>query len=375
MDRAQLKALLSSGSSIVFDARARNPNPGTTQDSDAEKLPPFFEHALLRNVILMKSVGRAGPDNERADGLQTRLYVPFDSSQVANGGTSMVCGANFSVSTLERFFGVEKIDPARIDTDIKKIAVFSKTPSLSPFLLRDAFERASLQVDKRFFQISDAEAEALRDSLKAKLKPLAVMALNLSPTLVGNAQLDLLANKLWDLDDRRFLQPLAVAFKIPDDDTIDVFYAWIGVAYFQREFGKRQARLTQLAKWLVAKPPFPDGMKEEIVREYEEDRRQVRACVRIAWSSAGGIFERYTTSYDALVADGGGALPFVNYLQNVRADFVGLGADLSVVEQCLSFYDAVADQDRGSMQSVELLRAVARSMRGTGDSDSGRAAA
>ena len=322
----------------------------------------------------MKSVGRAGPDNESADGLQTRLYVPFDSSQIANGGMSMVCSANFSVSALERFFGVEKIDPARIDTDIKKIAVFTKTPSLSPFLLRDAFERASLQVDKRFFQISDAEAEALRDSLKAKLKPLAAMALNLSPTLVGNAQLDLLADKLWDLDDRRFLQPLAVALKIPEDDTIDVFYAWIGVAYFQREFAKRQTKLSQLARWLVAKPPFPEGMKEEIVREYDEDRRQVRACVRMAWSSAGGIFERYTTSYDALIADAS-ALPFVAYLQNVRADFTGLGADLSVVEQCLSFHDAVAALDRGSMQSVELLRAVGRSMRGAVDSDSGRAAA
>lgn len=375
MGRAQLKALLASATSIVFDARARELAATRSADGTVEKLPPFFEHSLLRNVILIKSMGRADPASGCEDGLQTRLYFPFNGSQVANGGMSLVCGSNFSVATLERFFDVEKIDPARIETDIKKIAVFAKTPSLSPFLLRDAFERAGLSVDKRYFKISDAEADVLRGNLKAKLKPLAAMALNVSAKEAGNASLDLLARKLWELDDASFLRPLAGALKIAEADTIDVFYAWIGVGYFQFEFAKRQQKVKQLAEWLSAKPPFPDGIKEDVVREYKEDRRQIRACVRTAWMSAGSIFERHAASYDALIADAGDPIPFVNYLQNVRSAFAGLGADLSTIEQCLSFYDAVADEDRAGTRSIDLLREVARSLRGIGDADSGRAAA
>jgi hypothetical protein len=375
MGRAQLKALLTSGTSIVFDARARELPANALSNGEPEKLPPFFEHALLRNVIVLKTIGRADPANGCEDGLQTRLYMPFNGSQIANGGMSLVCGSNFSVATLERVFGVDKIDPERIESDLKKIEILVKTPCLSPFLLRDAFERAGMRVDKHFFKISDAETEALRNNLKAKLKPLAAMALNVSATAVGNTSLDLLAAKLWELDDASFLKPLAGALKIPEPETIDVFYAWIGVGYFQHAFAKRQAELKELAKWLAAKPPFPEGTKEDLVREYEDDRKQVRACVRMAWTSAGEIFERFTASYNALIAAEGDPQPFVSYLKGVQADFNGLGADLTVVEQCLCFHAAVSDLDRAGTQSVDMLREIARTLRGAADVEAGRAAA
>jgi hypothetical protein len=289
---------------------------------------------------------------------------------------SLIYNKDFGAKTLESFFGVKKIEPERILDDLKKVEVLGRTPSFSPFLLRDAFERAGVSVDMRYFRVSDEEAEVLRNALKAKLKPLAAMALNLSPNLVGNSALDLLSRKLWELDDPAFLLPLARALKIPDTDTIDVFYAWIGVSYFQREFAKRQAKLKLLAEWLVAKPPFEPGTKEDLVREFEDDRRQVRDRVRWAWSSAGAVFERYTQSYDALIAGGGDARPFVEYLKSVRTDFAALGARLSVIEQCLSFYEVTASEEKGSQLSFEILREVARSMREAAcESETGRAAA
>jgi len=381
MGRTQFRALLASGTSIVFDARAREyqADAGTETEGApgaSNSLPPFFDNVLLKNAILIKTVERADAGLQDVAGLQTRLFFPFDTKHAGNGGVSLIYGKDFSVKTLEKFFGIDKIDPARIEADMKKVEVLGKTPSFSPFLLRDAFERAGIPVDMRYFRVSDAEAEALRNNLKAKLKPLAAMALNLSPELVGNAALDILARKLWELDDPMFLLPLARALKIPEPDTIDVFYAWIGVAYFQREFAKRQIKLRLLAEWLAAKPPFPDGTKEEVLREFEDNRKQVRDRVRWAWSSTGTVFDRYTKSYDALIAGGGSAAPFVEYLKSVRADFAALGARLSVIEQCLSFYEVTASQERGSTLSAEMLRDVARSMREAAcDSETGRAAA
>ena len=284
----------------------------TVAADNGTTLPPtFFDSSLLKNVILIKTVERESAEMDEGATLQTRLFFPFDPRNAGKGGVSLLCGRDFSVRTLEKHFDIKKIDPERIEGDLKKLNLLRKSPSFSPFLLRDAFERAGFNIDKRFFDVSDADADALREHLKSKLKPLAAMALNLSPTLVGNEALDLLARKLWELNDQKFLNPLARALKIPEYDTIDVLYAWIGVSFFEREFAKLQMKLRNLAAWLAAKPPFADNANPELVREYEEDRTQVRERVRWAWTTSGEIFGRFKSSYDALFAPGGGDCPVV----------------------------------------------------------------
>ncbi|MBP6012307.1 MAG: hypothetical protein KBA31_08785 [Alphaproteobacteria bacterium] len=345
MGRTQLKALLSSGaSSIVFDVRPREDNHGA-----AEKLPPFFDLTLLRNVILMKTV-------EPDEGLQTRLYVPFDGNRACKGGASLITSAAITRRDLEAFFGAKLDD--RCETDVKKLQILSRTPSFCPFLLRDAFERAGVAADTRYFRVSDAEAAEMQNTLKARLKPLAAMALSLSPTAVGDSRLDLLARKLWELNDPNFLKPLAAALKIPDGETAEVLYAWIGTSFFQREFAKRQSNLKRFAEWLT--------VRANEAAEHDTDARNVRERVRQSWSAAGSIFTRYSTSYDALITKAD-AKPFVDYLEGVRADFLALGAHMSVIDQCLCLFDVIAGEVRGSQAGLELLRDLAAGMRDSGD--------
>jgi hypothetical protein len=337
--------MLSSGvSSIVFDVRPREDNYGTV-----EKLPPFFDLTLLRNVIMLKTV-------EPDQGLQTRLFVPFDGARATKGGASLICGAEITRRELESFFGAKLDD--RCETDLKKIRILARTPSFCPFLLRDAFERAGVPADKRYFRVSDAEADEMQDTLKARLKPLAAMALSLSPTAVGDSRLDLLARKLWELNDPNFLKPLTAALKIPDGETAEVLYAWIGASFFQREFAKRQNKLKRFAEWLSA--------KANEAAEHDTDARNVRERVRQSWSAAGAIFTRYSTSYDALITKAD-AKPFVAYLDGVRGDFLALGAQMSVIDQCLCVYDIIAGEVRGSQTGVELLRDLAAGMRDSSD--------
>jgi hypothetical protein len=367
MRRLRLKALLSAcPPSIVFDARAREL---PLEDRDAENGPrvlhPFFEHALFKNAMLLKTVGRAAADMP-ANAVQTRVFFPFDPKQPGNGGVSMPCDGELALADVEKFMSC-KIDPARVDEDLRKIHVLAKLPSFSPFLLRDAFERSNLSVDLRHFRVSDAEAFAMRDTLKAKLKPLAAMALALPANSVGDSRLDMLARKLWELDDPSFLGAFGQALKIPEGQTIEVLYAWIGVSYFQREFAKRQPKLRELAEWLGGKPQ-PGEMRDEASRQTEGDRGQVRDSMRWAWSQAGAVFDRYSSSYDTLISKSD-AKPFVEYLQNVRTDFHVLGARLALIEQCLCVYGVVAAQERGSQVAAELLQDLATSLRDGGDRD------
>lgn len=277
----------------------------------------------------------------------------------------MNCETSMSCSMLEAFFSTQ-LDRAQIEVDLRKIEVLARTPSFAPFLLRDAFERARIDVDVRHFHVSETEVRELKDSLKAKLKPLAAMALPTAGSNLENAKLDVLVNKLWELNDQEFLAPFAHALKIPNGESIEILYAWIGVSYFNREFTKRQVGLRAFAEWLASKPPFPAGVREEIVAQFEADRKPVRDRVRAAWTSAGSTFDRFNSSYDRLIEHSDASL-FVDYLKRARADFLALGAHLAFIEQALCIYAAIAKEPRGSQLSIELLRELSASMRGTGE--------
>lgn len=350
MSQALLKVLLSSGSSsIVFDAR-----PFAAEGRNGRG--PFFGLGVLKNAIVIKA-------GEGQAGLRTRLFLPFDSSKTTRGGMSMECTHDMTPSTLETFFGV-RFDPATMQKDIKKIEILARTPSFAPFLLRDAFERAQVDVDVRHFQVSDGEVSELKDILKAKLKPLAAMALPAAGASVDGSKLELLVNKLWELNDLQFLLPFTQALKIPPGEATETLYAWIGVSYFNREFTKRQSALRGFADWLVSKPPFGPGTREDVVAQFEADRKPVRDRVRAAWTAAGAIFDRFNSSYDRLIQHSDASL-FIEYLSRVRADFDGLGVHLAIIEQALCIHAAIAREPKGSQLSLELLRGLSTSMRGT----------
>ena len=350
MSQAQLKVLLTSGSSsIVFDAR-----PGNAQGND--RRGPFFSLGVLKNAMVIKA-------GEGHSGLRTKLFLPFDSSNTTRGGMSMDCTPDMTAGTLETFFAV-RFDPATIAKDLKKIEILARTPSFAPFLLRDAFERASVDVDVRHFQVSDGEVRELKDILKAKLKPLAAMALPAAGANIDGTKLELLVNKLWDLNDLEFLAPFTQALKIPPGEAVETLYAWIGVSYFNKEFTKRQATLRAFAEWLVSKPPFAPGTRDDVIAQFEADRKPIRDRVRSAWTAAGAIFDRFNTSYNRLIENSDASL-FIEYLTRARADFEALGLHLAFIEQALCIHGAIAREPKGSPVSLDLLRELSVSMRGT----------
>ena len=276
-----------------------------------------------------------------------------------------MCSTEMSRPEMETFFNA-RLDPVTIEPDLRKIEILARTPSFAPFLLRDAFERAKVEVDVRHFHVTDAEVRDLKENLKAKLKPLAAMALPASGSNIEGSKLDMLVNKLWDLNDPAFLTPFSHALKIPECDTISTLYAWIGVSYFNREFSKRQTVLRSFAEWLVSKPPFGPGAREEVVMQFESDRKPVRERVRNSWTAAGGIFDRFNSSYNKLIQDSDAKL-FIEYLQRAQADFQSLGTHLACIEQALCVHAAISKEPKGSQFSMDLLRDLAISMRGSAD--------
>ena len=218
-------------------------------------------------------------------------------------------------------------------------------------------------MNRDFFAITENEADAVRERLKTKLKPLAAMALDLSPELIGGGQLDLLVRKLWQLDDAAFLLPLARALQIPDGEAIEVFYSWIGVSYFQSEFVSRMARVKNLAEWLAKKSvPFEYVPALEL-KEYQANRQLVRDRLRTSWADACGVFARFDTSYRSLISATRDPRPFVDFLRTVRTDFSALGEGVSMIDQCLSVFDFWMGRIGTQRMNYDALRQIMACMR------------
>jgi hypothetical protein len=352
MAQNELKILLTSGSpSIMFDARGASAASGSHRE-------PFFKLRFLRNAIVFKT-------GEDGAGLRTILYMPFDSNNPARGGVSMECLPQMDRRDIEGFLGVNP-DREHVDEDLRKIQILASAPCFAPFLLRDAFERARMKVDLRHFQVSDEEVLGMKDNLKAKLKPLAAMALPGSGGNVQQAHLDLLVNKLWDLNDPAFLDVFGRSLRIPAGETVKTLYAWLGVSYLNREFTKRQGLLRTLGQWLVTKHPFPPNTREDIVAQYEADRLRIREGLRVTWSSACAVFESFNESYDSLIEESDPAL-FIKYLTYARNDFEQLGHYFTMIELAFCLYAAISREPKGSALSEQLLRSMSAAMRGMGE--------
>lgn len=354
MNRIRLKAVLAGGSSIAFDARPRAVLNGYL-DGDG-----FFESRLLRNVLLVKLV-EANEDPPYQPALRTLLYFPFDPLSLGNGGRSLVYYGDQFRSVIERTLGIE-LNEQKFKADLAKLDVLSRMPSFSPFLLHDAFQRANIQVRREFILISDQEADAARERLKSKLKPLAAMALDRSVDDVAGRQLDLLVRKLWQLDDTGFLFPLCRALQIADNDAVDVFYSWIVVSHLQSEFVGREAQVRALAEWLAKKSTPTENIPTADIREYQALRQFVRDKLRAQWVVASDVFARFDQSYRSLISAGGDPRPFVAFLKTVRADLDSLGIAASMIDQCLSVFDFWMSRIGTERVSYDVLRKIVSGM-------------
>jgi hypothetical protein len=353
MDRTRLRAMLSNGSSITFDARTR-------AAKDGEEKRNFFDYAPLRRALLLK-VSDQSDRNDSNRGLKTLLYLPYDAENIGNGGASLTFTREVSSQVLAKFFGVDKVDEGVVRGDIEKLRVCANVPSFAPFLLRDAYDRAGIQAEKSFFAITDTEVEAVKENLRNRLRPLAKMAQG-GGVVVDRERIDVLVRQLWQLDDKSVIMPLSRALQIDDSDAVDVLYAWIGVSFFQSEFKARQQNVRTLIDWIVKGSDPVEYVDDRSLKLYDNDRKNTRAGLRNALTTATQTFERYDQSYQSMVGDNPNPLPFVQFMKTVRRDFMTLGAHLSLLEQCYGVLDFCILRPRHDKVSFDILKRVVSSM-------------
>jgi hypothetical protein len=320
----------------MFDCRRR------VADSFDEALAkPFFEQKFLANCVLLKQVvPEHSQDQDCYRPVQTLLYLPFDAKNPGDGGRSISYEPATIREDLRRLIGAPDLGGDHFDADMDKLTTINALPNYSPFLVKDAFERAKIAVSPEFIALNDKEANALKDSLRQKLRLLAEKSLGDLDGKIHSENLDLLVRRLWALDEPDKIFPLSRALRIPDADAVDTLYAWIGVSYFETEYLRREKQMLTMAQWMVTAAESVAAPSPALRREHQIILNVVRAKLKNLWREVKGVFARYNESFSCLVHTEAEVGPFIDFLRTVRRDFWRIGELLLLVDQCVSIYDA-----------------------------------
>jgi hypothetical protein len=241
---------------------------------------------------------------------------------------------------LRRHFGALNLSGEAFENDLSRIEALSSVPNFSPFLVKDALSRAKIECDKQYFSISDLEADLIRDRLKQRLRALAARSMDTAPECIDAGHLEVLVKRLWELDELSPVLPLSRALRIPDDEALDVLYAWIGISYFETEYLRREKQMLTLAQWMITTETKHLPVSPVERNDYLLKASLVRTKLKGLWRSCKEVFSRYNDSFACMVHSEAEVRPFIEFLKTARRDFWRIGELLLLMDQCMSIYES-----------------------------------
>lgn len=345
MDRAQLRFLLHSGPSRIFDVRKLQ--------FDAE-LNPLFKIGPLNGAILMKQAPpRDLPGVEELPPIANLIYLPYDRARPEDGGKSFY----FTPKNLRDSFTGHSAES--VGADIELLSLFNKAPSFSPYLVKDLLERADITIPEGYFTLPERESMMIKQRMQARLRPLVATAFDSASEESADSSIERLVQKLWELKDLDELVPLIQAFRISMEDAPEVFYCWLGIAFFENEYIRLQSDLKALAEWLnkgaIPREPMPTTVLEHL----KHTVANVRKLMQQHWKGVQSILHDYSETYEELVGPSGSAHRFIEFLRPSKTHFWTLGGCLGRLDQSVEVWRFVSARNEHKPlnfeQSIELL--------------------
>lgn len=331
MQRVMLKYILGSGSSRVLDVRKQLQKNGSE---------PLFRTGFLNSAILIKQSGApAVAGSEPLPPISIKIFMPYDRERPDDGGKSFMFTPNSFRKILagknERGGGSSD----DLDADLEVLLKLNEVPTFSAYLARDIFDRSNLKLPNGYFDLPESESQAIRQRAQTRLRSLVSAALASAAGALDEARVDELTQKLWELADFEELEAMSGAFGINKEEAPELFYSWLGIAFFEGEYIKLQPRLAKLAAWIAGNTKPRDQLSQELLGQYKDLILNTRKSVQTQWKTAIGVLTEYSQTYEMLIKAEGPAQRFIDFLKTSKDHFWTLGDRLSQLEQSVGIWE------------------------------------
>lgn len=353
-----LKFILSAGSSRTFnccaisnavaeaaasaaETKARAAGPGAKPPAEAP--PLLFETRSLNYSIFIKEPARGNQPGTFAPApgktLRTRIYFPYNRDRPGEGGVSIDSRDPRLDEALQGVAGLDKkARPETYDHDKKIIRILDELPSLDPFLLKDRFRQATLEVPAAYLHIQPAEWEAIRTFVHDQFMIVAhVIFPGQDEQMAEKAEQ--LTQQLWDLRDLDHLAALTKVFGLDPQRTEEIFYSWKGVIYYDYDYDRLKPKISALFTWFDQGSAPKDFCKPEVERELGRRRTAIKNFIKSAVGETEKHISAYHRCFDLFFRERKTASDFVHFLQSAPRNFYSLGEAISKLSHSIVLWD------------------------------------
>lgn len=319
MENKYLKPMLDVGSPRVFNCNAMTRRVFAA-NPQAE---PFFHNKPLNMTVLIKD---AAPEDDRRSGappVGTKIYFPFNETNIYEGGRTIFLHDRHLEPSIIGQYGEGAIAKDALAYDMRILRILEKIPSLDPFLLKDIFLRNDMKINDAYFEVPPETWAEIESFMLQRFEPLVRAAFPEAMSSDDKAQQ--LIDKIWEGRDIGALQPIIAAFRLPENEALDIFASWRGVVYYSYQYQCVQPQIVSLVKWLKDNENPPPGISTPDVKEMQGMMTLVKDQLRREWQRIEDILRDYQDSYDKMFKHKTSSAPFLNFLKNSNATYWDLG--------------------------------------------------
>lgn len=308
---------------VVFIKRPKEfaPPPSSPLVTSAE----IIDNGKLRTISL-DSHNRV----EKGD-IATVVYVPYDTDDIAGGGTSFDLDGRGRIQALFDATGFDsRADSDGVRRDLRLLDLIVDLPSLDPFLLKDRVALEEMTVPGAYFSISEEEFQDIKRYILGKFRPITERVVD--PAAPNAAELsERFIMKLWEASDLDYLKPITDAFRVDPAQAGEIYYSWKGVTYYEYQYKRGQKQLLGFADWMHGKAAPTTYVKAAEREELAAAAREVATAFARHLRNSSEILRIYNQGYEDLFVRGGDARPFIEFLRDSATLFWDIAASISAL--------------------------------------------
>ena len=321
---------------------------------------PFFRCKPLNNLVLIKDTDAQARGGESSIG--TKLYLPFNQNDIYEGGRTIFVHSKYVKDALVDNFGQGALPKASFDEDMRILRLLDRLPSLDPFLLKDVFINEKIEMNPSYFEVNKILWDQIELFILQSFEPLAKAAF--PDAMSSDDVARKLIEKIWVGKDLEALQPLILAFRLPQGQELEIFAAWKGINFY----GFQQQRTAPLQAEMVA---WLNEVKIPIAAVSSAERAEIKTAlestkiqVQNEWQAADRVLVEYQSSYDKMFRHRIGSTDFVHFLRNSSQAYWTLGDSLGRTGHAVYCWDTMSKRYPGRKmpwdQMRELLELLAK---------------
>ncbi|MFL5294941.1 MAG: hypothetical protein ACJ798_01035 [Phenylobacterium sp.] len=300
-------------------------------DPDYHAFPMFRSRTLNRSLLLKH---RLRPSElatmPRARQTATKVILPFESSELRLGGSSLFVGEPGWLETLATLTA----DEDDLAHDARVLEALDELPSLDPFLLREHLKRRGLEVSACYFEISPVDIAKMRRFASRELHRLVKLAYK-DGGGSGDATARLVKALLSGGVDERF-EPLRRTLGMNETSYAEGIFAWRGFLYYKWVLSSLWPEISRMLEQIgnvsasgPADGEFASAIVELRARVRAKAHRNIKRCI--------ADVKLYDNAFQRLIAEADAKL-FRDFLMSSPQLFETLGEACGAVSHMATFW-------------------------------------